>query len=119
MEIGTWTSRSQKSITCHTDEWSGEVEQRLILQSFLYDYSGVESRKLQYDFDFLNSIIFGVNMPTTEKLELIESFLVCAKITSAMNLYSTRKYFTTDKKYLIDLFTLFVKSINNPIQRKE
>ncbi|OFJ42993.1 hypothetical protein BJN42_23645 [Pseudomonas koreensis] len=88
----------KKSITSKTGDWIGEVEQRLVLQSFLYDYSAPNSRKLQYDFEALDSIIFGVNMPATDKYELIQLITEMCKTHKRKSFVFHQAYFTPEKK---------------------
>lgn len=88
----------KKSITSKTEEWSEEVEQRLLLQSFPYDYSPTENRKLRYDFKSLDSIIFGVNMPLTQKLELIEMITKLCADSGRSEFTFHQAYFTPAKK---------------------
>lgn len=101
-DIEQWRSEYhahiQKSITSKTEEWSEEVEQRLLLQSFIYDYSPIEHRKLRYNFNSLDSVIFGVNMPLTHKLELIEMITkLCEKYARPEFIFH-QAYYTTSKK---------------------
>ncbi|VVO04059.1 hypothetical protein [Pseudomonas fluorescens] len=91
-------SHIQKSITSKTEEWSEEVEQRLLLQSFIFDYAPTENRKLRYNFNSLDSIIFGVNMPLTQKLELIEMVTKLCADCGRLEFTFHQAYFTSSKK---------------------
>ncbi|MCB2300123.1 DUF2971 domain-containing protein [Clostridium tagluense] len=61
-----------KVVTNKVEEWSCESEYRLVFTEVLIDYSSVERRKLKYDFNDLEEIIFGIKTPEEDKLKIIE-----------------------------------------------
>jgi hypothetical protein len=58
------------AITRKLKDWQYEQEYRLILSGMMLDFSDHTSRKVQYDFNDLDGIIFGINTPTSEKLDI-------------------------------------------------
>ncbi|MNK83950.1 hypothetical protein D3C87_1037870 [compost metagenome] len=68
---GYWNNY-YKSITAKLDEWSYEKEYRLILSNNFHDYSTIEERKLKYDFNDLQGIIFGIKTDISDKLKIIK-----------------------------------------------
>jgi len=61
-----------QGITTKLRDWSYEEEYRLILSSFLVDLSDPARRKLKYDFNDLESITFGINTSTQDKLDIVK-----------------------------------------------
>ena len=59
-------------ITTKLNDWKYEQEYRLILYSFLHDYSNKADRKFKYNFNDLNGIIFGINTSREDKLKIIK-----------------------------------------------
>lgn len=58
-------------ITTKLNDWKYEQEYRLILSSS-HDYSNKADRKLKYNFNDLNGIIFGINTSREDKLKIIK-----------------------------------------------
>jgi Protein of unknown function (DUF2971) len=57
-------------ITGKLEDWSYEKEYRLILNDGeVLDFSYPNTRKLKYDFNDLEGIIFGINTPNDKKLD--------------------------------------------------
>ncbi|HDS1682376.1 TPA: DUF2971 domain-containing protein [Pseudomonas putida] len=52
--------------------WNREQESRLILSSTINDLSDPDVRKLKYDFNSLDGIIFGINTSTSDKVKIIK-----------------------------------------------
>lgn len=52
--------------------WDREQESRLILSSSINDLSDINLRKLKYNFDSLEGIIFGINTSTHDKIRIIK-----------------------------------------------
>jgi hypothetical protein len=61
-----------RGVTTKLEDWSYENEYRLILTNMLHDFDAVESRKLKYDFNSLEGIIFGIKTTATNKLKIIK-----------------------------------------------
>ncbi|WP_080429493.1 DUF2971 domain-containing protein [Burkholderia ubonensis] len=55
--------------TTKTKAWEPESEYRLVLHSMLFNLSA-EDRKLKYDFDDLDGIIFGIRTSLEDKLKI-------------------------------------------------
>lgn len=60
-----------KSITLKSREYSYESEYRIILDEIFNDYRCKEDRKLKYDFDDLEGIIFGIKTSSLDKEKII------------------------------------------------
>lgn len=63
----------QSGQTTKLEDWSYEEEYRLILrQGMVNDFSGKTHRKLKYNFKALEGIVFGIETPEQDKLEVIK-----------------------------------------------
>lgn len=60
------------SLSVKLKEWSYEEEYRLLISGDFIDYSDVNKRKLKYDFNDLEGIIFGIKTGSEEKLKIIK-----------------------------------------------
>lgn len=60
-----------KIITRKSREYSYENEYRIILDELFNDYSSEEDRKLKYDFNDLEGIIFGIKTASCDKAKII------------------------------------------------
>jgi hypothetical protein len=67
----SYWERFYDTVTIKADDWSYEEEYRLIIQSQLVDYTSAENRALEYDFDALDGIIFGIKTPPDKVLAII------------------------------------------------
>ena len=65
-------SNFYKGISIKLKEWKYEGEYRLIVHGDFVDYSKADSRKLQYDFDSLEGIIFGLKTTLSDKVKIIK-----------------------------------------------
>ena len=61
------------NITTKTRDWKYEQESRLILHSVLSNLSERRQRTLTYNFRSLKGIIFGIRIPDSDKLKIIET----------------------------------------------
>jgi hypothetical protein len=59
-----------KSITTKLNPWAYEGEYRLIISELMVDFSNKERRKLKYNFDDLEGLIFGSNTSEDVKLHV-------------------------------------------------
>jgi hypothetical protein len=59
-------------ITIKTNEWAYEQESRLILAGGAIDFSAKNRRKLKYNFEDLDAIIFGIRTSAADKMRIIE-----------------------------------------------
>lgn len=70
-----WRDRYWKNfyrdITTKSKDWKYEKEFRLILSSSLDSFSEKENRLLNYHFDSLHGIMFGINTTIEDKLKII------------------------------------------------
>lgn len=58
--------------TTKLDDWDYENEYRLIINNMFHDYKSKESRKLKYDFNDLEGIIFGIKTLKSDKLKIMK-----------------------------------------------
>ena len=66
--------------TTKLQDWTYEDEYRLVLASYLTDYSNPSDRKLKYRFEDLSGIIFGINTAEEDKLSIIRTIqTICRK----------------------------------------
>jgi hypothetical protein len=61
-----------RGVTTKLKDWNYENEYRLILTNMLHNFDTVESRKLKYDFNNLEGIIFGIKTATENKLKIMK-----------------------------------------------
>jgi hypothetical protein len=61
-----------RSITTKLKQWEHEEEFRLILTPLVMDYSAAEHRKLKYNFNDLEGIIFGINTSEQDRHSIIK-----------------------------------------------
>lgn len=62
----------QNGATTKLKDWQYENEYRLLINDMLNDYETPEKRKLKYDFNDLEGIIFGIKTSTSDKIKIIE-----------------------------------------------
>ena len=76
LDIDAWRKKYWdvyiRDITVKSLDWEYENEYRVILQSFLHDYSSKNERALKYDFSCLKGIIFGIKTSLEHKVEIIK-----------------------------------------------
>ena len=60
-----------RGVTSKTKDWAYEKEYRLILNGSFGDIQQKENRKLTYDFECLEGIIFGINTKDTDKVKIL------------------------------------------------
>lgn len=60
-----------KSLTTKLSDWEIEQEQRLVLTDMLMMFSDPKIRKLKYDFDELEGIVFGFRTTVLDKVRII------------------------------------------------
>ena len=91
-----WETR-YKTINRKTQDWEYERETRLLLTSFLKDFSNPESRKLKYDFNYLIGIIFGMRTSDADKREIIEIISQKCKATNRKEFKFFQSYYNKTK----------------------
>lgn len=64
-------SNFYRDITTKSKDWKYESEYRLILTSFMIDLSEGKKRRLNYDFNKLFGIIFGINTTDENKISIM------------------------------------------------
>ena len=62
----------EKSVLTKLKNWEKEREFRLILPDIIDLHTDKNARKLKYDFDELDGIVFGIKTPLEEKLKIID-----------------------------------------------
>ena len=59
-----------KAVTQKTSDWEFETECRMLLDESLHIYSEPKYRKIQYPFETLQAIIFGINTSEHDKMRI-------------------------------------------------
>lgn len=70
--LNKYWSNFQNGATTKLKDWEYENEYRLLINDMLNDYETTEKRKLKYDFNDLEGIIFGIKTSTSDKMKIIE-----------------------------------------------
>ncbi|NRT90896.1 DUF2971 domain-containing protein [Clostridium beijerinckii] len=60
-----------KSVTTKTEDWKYECEYRMVIDEYFTDYGEIEKRKLIYDFNDLDGIIFGIKTSDSDKIKIM------------------------------------------------
>jgi hypothetical protein len=63
--------RFYQGVTTKAEDWRYENEYRLMVTGFFHDYSETSSRKLRYDFNDLDGVIFGIKTKPADKLKIM------------------------------------------------
>ena len=66
-----WKQHS-KCLTVKLPGWKKEKEARIVLADFMGSYGEKSQRKLKYDFNDLEGIIFGYKMSIDDKIEIMK-----------------------------------------------
>ncbi|MCK9744388.1 DUF2971 domain-containing protein [Pseudomonas syringae] len=86
----------QKSINTKLADWSGETEYRISITSLLDMFDLPENRSLNYEFNALDGIIFGINTPAEEKYLLMQVAEALCKRYDRKEFNFYQSYFDTD-----------------------
>lgn len=62
----------QRGLLVKSNAWAYEEEARIILQGGFVDYSDKASRKLTYEFNELEAIIFGIKTRSADKVRIVK-----------------------------------------------
>jgi len=62
----------KSSILIKLKEWEYEQESRLIVNDFVNGYTEKDKRKMKYDFNDLEGIIFGIKTHTSDKIRILK-----------------------------------------------
>lgn len=102
------------SNTVKLDDWASEREYRIILTSTINDLTPIELRKVKYNFDSLEGIIFGINTSLEHKCELIARIESLSKKfdRSEFSFYQAR-YDEKTRKIAIDKLSLLSVTYRN------
>jgi len=87
--------------------WDREQESRLILTSNLNDLSSIESRKIKYDFNSLEGIIFGINTSIEHKFKLLK------KIQSLCKKFNRQEFSFYQARYDNSTRTIHYHKLNS------
>ncbi|MDX1921577.1 MAG: DUF2971 domain-containing protein [Alphaproteobacteria bacterium] len=102
-----WRTRTLLLSTKLAD-WAYEKEHRLILMPQMLDLSGVSERKLKYQFNSLEAVIFGLRTTEKDKLEIIKIIeKKCQK--EKRQEFKFYQAFYSEKKGIIDTFEIPVR----------
>lgn len=83
--------------TTKLEDWSYENEYRLILTNMLDDFDSVESRKLKYDFESLEGIIFGIKTTSEHKLKIMKIVNEKCKKYNRTDFHFYQAYYSKEK----------------------
>jgi hypothetical protein len=61
-----------KCMTSKLPDWEQEHEYRIIVPDFMHSLESPEDRKLRYDFETLEGIVFGFRTATDEKVRIMK-----------------------------------------------
>lgn len=70
--VDSYWNNFDQSISVKLNEWQYENEYRLVVHGDFIDYSDKGKRKLRYEFNDLEAIIFGIKTTNSDKVELIK-----------------------------------------------
>lgn len=70
--IQEYWAQSDKSFLIKLKDWEHEDEYRLILTDIMDRRVDKNNRKLKYDFDDLEGIVFGIKTPLDDKIKIID-----------------------------------------------
>jgi hypothetical protein len=98
------------SLTVKLKEWEYEQEYRLIIHGDLTDYSDANKRKLKYDFNDLEGIIFGIKTENTDKFKIIKVIEEKCKANNRTQFEFFQAYYSKDtgkiETYKLDILKL-------------
>lgn len=89
---GYWDSY-YAAVTTKLKDWEHEREYRATLQSYLLDFSERETRKLQYRFEDLQGIIFGIKTTFQDKAALVRIIQEKCKATGRKDFELHQAYY--------------------------
>jgi hypothetical protein len=100
------------SVTVKLKAWDREQEWRMVMAPNMMDLSDSEARKLKYDFNCLEGIIFGIKTSLADKARIIKRIRALCKDfgRSEFNFYQAR-YDDKSKSIAYDELTLFKSSM--------
>lgn len=101
-----------KSISIKLDEWNFENEYRLIIDNHFVEYENVEKRKLQYDFNDLEAIIFGIKTSYDDKLAIMKIVDRKCRENQRTSFDFYQSYYATDTGK-IEIFKLDLLDMEN------
>lgn len=107
------------SATVKLRAWDREKESRLIQMSMLRNLESNELRKLRYDFNSLEGIIFGINTTMANKLEIIKKIeCLCAKFKRHEFSFYQARYDENSREIMHDkLESIRVGYVDPPIRQ--
>lgn len=83
-----------KTVTTKLKDWQHEREYRITLHSMIADLSRPEARKLQYRFEDLQGIIFGIKTSTQDKFAIIRLLQQKCKETARKDFEIHQAYYS-------------------------
>lgn len=107
------------SVTVKLKAWDREQEWRIVIAPNLLDMSDSEARKLKYDFNSLEGIIFGIKTSTTDKAKIIKRVRALCKDFSRTDFsFYQARYDDKSKSITYDELTLLKLSMQRDPQLK-
>lgn len=86
----------ESSFSIKLSEWEYENEYRLVIHGNLHDYSEKKNRKLKYDFNDLEEIIFGIKTDNADKVQIINIIKEKCKKYNRDNFDFYQAYYSKD-----------------------
>ncbi len=83
-----------QGVTAKLKAWEAEAEHRLTLHSHLFNLEDKSNRKLQYNFDSLAAVIFGMKTPLNKKLEICKIIQAKCKVTGRNDFKFYQAYYS-------------------------
>ncbi|MCY1300796.1 hypothetical protein D9M69_449080 [compost metagenome] len=90
-------------VTVKLGDWKRENEYRLVQYSTIMDLGDLELRKLRYDFNSLEGVIFGINTSLEHKVEIVRKVRgICAKYERKEFSFYQARYDSSARKIRVD-----------------
>jgi hypothetical protein len=85
------------TITSKLKDWEHEGEYRLILPSLLGGFDDPANRKLVYDFSGLAGVIFGINTPMDDRMNIVRIISEKCKAIGRTEFEFSQAYYSAEK----------------------
>ncbi|WP_179415957.1 hypothetical protein HDF19_06655 [Mucilaginibacter sp. E4BP6] len=90
----------EQSLAIKTKEWEYEQEYRLTISGHFTDYKERDSRKLQYRFEDLKGLIFGIKTASLDKLRIMRIINEKCKSTGRTDFKFCQAYYSRATKQI-------------------
>jgi len=100
----------ESTITTKLEDWQHEGEDRLILHSMLRDVDDPVDRKLVYDISDLAGIIFGINTPMDDRMNIVRVISEKCKAIGRKDFEFAQAYYSAEtgkiETHVLNLLTV-------------